>query len=275
MSAALRKFPILLAALASMTACTHWSGDLERIVDETGRDFKVDPDRDYKKVDLRELVASPTAYKLMDVRFYAVINRVPAHIFISFYSVFRQEDYISFSAWAGDAPLWEADERLRSVPTLFMRKESPYVGRLVEASRFALVEILGRVMGDYNQMPWIEVLKIEEVVPSLFTEQSLEDYRDGMAAMAENRPVVAISKFEAAVKAPLSPRVRVWVRLNLGKLYEARGEFDKAAYHYDAILLDDENNSTAWDGWERCQKALDAKRAAEGGQPQTPPKRKK
>jgi len=272
MSAALRKFPVLLAALASMTACTHWGGDLERIVDQRGRDFKTDPDRDYKQVDLRDVIAIPTSYKLMDIRFQAVLNRVPTSLYLPLYSTFRQEDYVGFSLWPADARLWEASVRVQSVPTLFMRKDNPYLQRLLDSERFALLEVKGRVMGDYGQMPWVEVEDVQEVIPVLYSEQSLQDYKAGMEAVEQNRPAQAISSLEAAVKAPLAPKIRTQVRMILGKLYEARGDFEHAAYHYDALLTEDDSNDAAWDGFERCQKALEAKRAAEGNQPK--PKKK-
>jgi hypothetical protein len=264
-------FPVLVALVVSMTACTHWSGDLERIVDETGRDFKTDPDRDYKHVDLGDVVAHPTAFKLMDISFEGILNRVPEEIYLAYYTTFRQEDFVSFSAWSGEAPLWEISARIHSVPTLFMRKDNPYIHRVLDANRFALFEIKGRVMGDYEQIPWIEVLDVVEVSPAVYTEQSLKDYKAGMDALHQNRPAEAILKLESAVKAPLASKIRLQVRLALGKLYEARGDYEHAAVHYDAILIEDETNDAAWEGWERCQKALETKRAAEG----TPVKPKK
>lgn len=273
MSAALRKSSLLLAVLASMTACTHWSGDLERIVDQRGRDFKTDPDRDYKVVDLRDVIAIPTSYKLMDIRFHAVLNRVPTSIYLAYYTTFRQEDYVGFSCWPEDARLWEPSQRTQSIPTLFMRKDNPYIQRVLDSERFALLEVKGRVMGDYGQLPWIEVLDVEEVIQVMYTEQSLQDYKAGMEAVEQNRPVQAIAHLEAAVKQPLAPKLRVQVRMTLGKLYEARGDFEHAAIHYDAALTEDDTNDAAWDGFERCQKALEAKRAAEGNQPA--PKKKK
>jgi hypothetical protein len=267
MTAALRKLPALLLALSALSACTFWTRDCERLCDQSGRDFTIDPDKNYKHVDLAEVMARPSSYKLADVRFQAIINRRNESVFLPLYTTFRQEDYISFSAWPAEARLWESSERLKSLPTLFMRKDNPSLQNLIDSGRFALVDVRARVMGDYEQVAWIEVYYVDEIIPVLYTEQSLMDYKDGMEAAATNRPAVAISKLEAAVKAPLAPRIRVQVRLTLGKLYEARGDFEHAAFHYDAILTEDEKNQAAWDGWERCEKALEGKRAAESNQP--------
>jgi hypothetical protein len=267
MTAALRKLPALLLALSALGACTFWTRDAERLCDQSGRDFTIDPDKNYKHVDLAEVMARPSSFKLADVRFQAIVNRKDESVFLPMYTTFRQEDYISFSAWPVEAKLWESAERLKSLPTLFMRKDNPSLQNLIDTGRFSLVDIRGRVMGDYEQIAWIECFYVDEVTPVLYTEESLVDYKAGMEAYAENRPAQAIAKLESAVKSPLSPRVRVQVRLVLGKLYEARGDFEHAAFHYDAILTEDEKNQAAWDGWDRCAKALEAKRAAEGNQP--------
>lgn len=267
MTAALRKLPALLLAMSALGACTHWTTDGKRIVDQRDRDFTIDPDKHYKNVDLAEVMAHPSSYKLADVHFQAIINRRNESIYLPMYTTFRQEDYISFSAWPADAHLWESADRLRSLPTIFMRKDNPSLQTLVDSDRFALVDIRARVMGDYEQIAWIEVYYLNEVSPLLYTDQSLVDYKAGMDANAQNRPAQAIAKLEAAVRSPLAPRVRVYARFTLGKLYEGRGDFEHAAYHYDAILMDEENNEAAWDGLERCEKALEAKRSAEGGQP--------
>ncbi len=272
MTAALRKFTALALALVALGACTRWTRDGERIVDQTDRDFTLDPRADFKRVDLGEVMANPTSYKLMAVRFHAVINRHPEAIFSPLYTTFRPDDYSSFSAWPVGARLWEAEDRMRSLPTLFMRKDNPNFQDLLNTNRFTLVEIRARVMGDFEKMPWLEVYYVDEVIPVLYTEESLADYKAGMEAYSKNVPAQAIAKLESAVKSPLSPKVRVQVRLVLGKLYEARGDFQRAALHYDAVLIDDENNDAAWDGWERCEKALEAKRAVEGA---AQPRRKK
>lgn len=272
MTASPGKFPALLLALAAVGGCTLWTKDFDRIIDQQERDFSIDPDRRYKIVDLAEIMAHPSTYKLMDVRFHAVVNRYPENVYTPLYTTFRQEDYSSFSVWPAEARLWEGTERLRSLPTLFMRKDNPNFQNIIDMRRYALVEIRARVMGDYEQVPWLEVLYVDPVIPVLYTDQSLADYKAGMDAVGKNVPAQAIAKLEAAVRAPLAPKVRVEVRMTLGRLYEARGDFERAAYHYDSILIDDENNDAAWDAWERCDKQIQAKRAAEGG---PPPRRRK
>ena len=73
--ASLRKFSAVLLGLMALNACTFWTRDFERIVDQSGRDFTIDPDKHYKQVDLSDLAAHPSSYKLMDVRFQAILNR--------------------------------------------------------------------------------------------------------------------------------------------------------------------------------------------------------
>src|SRR5262245_60856378 len=89
----------LLTGLAALNACAYWHGDFERLADQSGRNFRIAPDKVYKEVELSALMANPSSYKLMDVQFLAIMNRKDEKVFVTYYSTFRQEDYLSFSAW--------------------------------------------------------------------------------------------------------------------------------------------------------------------------------
>ena len=273
MSGAIRKFPAVLLVLGGLCGCTYWTTDFERIVDQTGRDFKIDPDKNYKRVALSEIVAHPSSFKLVDVRFQAIMNRRDEQVFTAFYTTFRQEDYISFSLWPVEAQLWEQSDRLKSLPTFYIRKDNPHIQEMLDTRRYALVDVRARVMGDYDQIPWFDVFYVDEIMSVAYTEQSLIDYREGMEAYSKNMPAPAVEKLEAAVKAPLAPKASIQAHLALAKIYEGRGDIERASVQYDAVLMLDENNEIAWEGWERTQKALEAKHAAEG--PAQPATRKK
>src|ERR1051326_364104 len=138
MSGAIRKFPAVLLVLGGLCGCTYWTTDFERIVDQTGRDFKIDPDKNYKRVALSEIVAHPSSFKLVDVRFQAIMNRRDEQAFTAFYTTFRQEDYISFSLWPVEAQLWEQSDRLKSLPTFYIRKDNPHIQEMLDTRRYAL-----------------------------------------------------------------------------------------------------------------------------------------
>jgi tetratricopeptide (TPR) repeat protein len=251
----------LLAGLAALNACTYWNGELERLADQSGRNFKIDPDRPYKYVDLRDVQESPSSFKFAYVQFQAIMNKKDAKIFVTLYGTFRQEDYMSFSAWPADAAIWEEDQWVKSVPTLYMRKDNEGLQTLIDAERYALVQIKGRVANDFEQLPFIEVHYIEVVDPFAYSEETLADLRGAMAALSDKKPAQTIERLERALEGPLHGRARAMAHFQLGKLYEERGDFDKAAMHFEAVLWDDPDNVAAWEGWERNVKASERKRS--------------
>ncbi len=252
----LRKCGALVLALAATSSCAYWHGDLERLVDQSERNFWLDADPNYKAVDLRAVASNPTAYKLLDVKFDAILHRRDEQIFLTFYSTFRQEDFLCFSVWPADAELWDPVERSRSIPTLYMRKDNRGLNNLMEAQRYALLRIKGRVMNDFEQRPFIDVHYIEELMPRAFTDQSLMHYKAGMDAAAAKRWPQAIENLDKAVNAPLTPPVRAKARLQLARLYEDRSDLENASVQYESVLWDDADNTAAWEGWRRCVEAM-------------------
>jgi len=250
----------LAVGLLALGACTYWHGDLERIVDQSGRNFAIAPDKVYKDVDLAAVAAYPTNYKFVDIQFQAVVNRLDEKIFVTGYSTFRQEDYVAFSVWPASARLWESDSWVKSIPTLYLRKDNADLQNLISATRYALAHIKGRVMNDFENLPFIDVHYFEVLDPYAYSEETLTDLRGGLAAVADKKPAQSIERLERALEGPLHARARVMAHSQLGRIYEERGDFDKAAKHFEAVLWDDPENVTAWEGWERNVKAEERKR---------------
>jgi len=101
----------LLAILGAVNGCTYWHGDLERIVDQSERDFRRDLVGPFADVPMKAVLANPTTYKHVNVRFDAILNRVGEKAFVPFWTTFESERFMSFSAWPGDSSI----SRSRSV----------------------------------------------------------------------------------------------------------------------------------------------------------------
>jgi tetratricopeptide (TPR) repeat protein len=262
--AVLRKFVVagLLAGLTALNACTYWNGELERICDESERDFRRDLVGPFSNVDLKTVLANPAAYKYEHVRFDAILNRVGEKAYIPFLTIFDPENYTSFSVWPGDAKLWESDDRARSFPLLFLQRQNPSIYDLYAAGRFSLVRISGTVMSDYELKPWIAVNRVEVVEPNVFTEDALAELAMAKEAVAAKKPAVAIRHYEDALAGIWTTSLRLEIHLTLAKLYEGRGDSESALKHYKGALTNDQDNAEALKGVERNQKALEAKNAA-------------
>ncbi len=262
--------PVVMAGLMALSACTYWSSDLDKIVDQSGRDFKRDPGRTYTAVSLEEVWKAPSSYKLMEVSFQAVLNNRDESVFVPSFTSFKPEDYSAFSVWPVSARLWDSDERARSLPTLYMRKDCPDLQRLVSLDKYAHLWIRGVVMSDFNNLPYFEVRYVDIIDPAMYTDQSLVDMAMAMEASAAKRPAQAIQRFENALKGALGQGARVVAHMRLAAYYEERGDFENALAHFAAVVLEDHGNSAASAGADRTRKALERKRAIEAGE--EPPK---
>lgn len=260
----LRKFAALALA-ASLGACTHWSNDLDRITDQSGRDFTFDPSTEFKVVDLVDVIANPANFVLTPVQFDLVLNRRNEQIFVPFWTTIKQEDFMAFSGWPAGSRLWDGTER-RSIPTLYMHKRyNPNLQALLDTPRYSLVRVKGWVMWEFDEKPFIEIRHYEVLAASVYTEQSLADMYAGMAAVSQKRPAVAIQKLEASLGGVWTRSGRLLVHLQLGTLYSERGDWEAAATHYEAALLNDPESAEAKAGLGRARKELERKAAIESG----------
>jgi tetratricopeptide (TPR) repeat protein len=246
----------LLAILGGVNGCTYWAGDLERIVDQSERDFRRDLVGPFVDVPMKTVLANPSAYKHVNVRFDAILNRVGEKGFVPFWTTFESERYISFSAWPGDAKLWIPEERGRAHQLFFVDKEGPNLPDLVSAPRFSVVRISARVMGDYELKAWIEVNRVEVIESAVYTDEALIDMGLGKVAVQEKKPAVAIRHFENSLNGIWTASLRLETHLTLGHLYEGRGDLENALRHYRGALENAPDNEEAQAGIDRVKAAM-------------------
>ncbi|HVE43470.1 MAG TPA: tetratricopeptide repeat protein [Planctomycetota bacterium] len=262
--AVLRKSVVaaLLVMLGALNACSYWHGDLERIVDQSERDFRRDVAGPFTEVPMRTVIANPTAYKYIDVRFDAILNKVGEKAFVPFVTTFTAERFMSFSAWPADAKLWTAEDRSKSHPLFFVSKSGPNIHDLATAGRFSLVRISGKVMGDYEMQAWFEVNRVEVIEPNVYTDEALTDLAIAKQAMADKKPAVAIRHYENALGGIWTTGLRLEIHLTLARLYEGRGDLEAALRHYNGALSNAPDNDEAQKGHDRVKAALSGQPAA-------------
>lgn len=258
------------ALLSALSACTYFPNDFERLVDQSERRYSQGQGlgRQYKEVSLREIAANPTSYKHVDVKFTALFNRRNEQIFVPFLTTFNAQDWAAFSVWPSDAKVWDEQERLAVVPTLYIRKDHEDMMVLSKSSRYALYSIRGNVVGDFDDRPFIQVNWIEELEPAVYTDEALASLNAGNAALQQKRPAVAIDKLEKSLNGVWTRDARLNIHLQLAGLYADRGDWDAAVLHYEGALANDAENATAKAGIEKARAELDRKRALESGKPQ-------
>lgn len=265
----------LLLAAAVLGSCTYWSGDFERLVDESGRDFSRDPGRIYTDVDFEKVLRSPAGYVRMDVRFWAILNRREEAVFLPMYSTFVSEEDFGFSLWPVGARVWEEEGRLRSLPTVYIRKGNPDLPKVIDAPRYSLVQCRGRVEGEYDsgdpkwgRVPFISVHYFDVAAGGpAYDDETLKLLATGLDDLAQKRSAQARQKLEKAVQGTLELPARSLALAKLGLIYEEDGAFDVAVECYEIALEADPDNAEAREGLERAAKALQRKRAILEGTP--------
>lgn len=263
---------MLLAAF--LGSCTYWSGDFERIVDESGRDFSRDPGRSYTDVDFEKVLRNPLSYVRMDIRFWAILNRREEAVFLPMYSTFLPEEDFAFSLWPVGARVWE-EERMRSLPTVYIRKDNPDLPKVIAAPRYSLVQCRGRVETEYDsgdpkwgRIPFISVHYIDVAAGGpAYDDETLKLLATGLEDLVQKRSTQARQKLEKAVQGTLELPARSLALAKLGLIHEESGAFDVAVECYEIALEADPDNAEAREGLERAAKALERKRAILEGAP--------
>jgi tetratricopeptide (TPR) repeat protein len=260
--ASIRRAAVLPVALA-LGACTYYHGDLERLADQTDRDFRRDPTKTYSEVSLEAVLHAPSSYRYIDLRFSAVLNRVGEKGFTPFWTPFLSENYISFSVWSTAADLTNPDARSRSHPLLFIHRNNPSVKALLEASRFSRVRIEGRVGGDYDQMAWIDVARILVEEEEVYTEDALADLALAKEALAAKKGAQAVRFLEDALKGIWLAETRYWIYMKLGGLQESAGNLEAAKEAFEGALRVDHDSTEAVEAIARVKKALKERAASQ------------
>lgn len=262
------KMSAALITLSALSACTYFPNDLERLVDQSQRRFGPGLGRTYKEVSLREIMANAASYKHVDVQFTALFNRRNEQIFVPLLTTMNPQTMTAFSAWPSDARLWEEQDRLTQVPTLYITKNHDDMTVLSGLDRYALVMIRGHVLGDFDDRPLVEVYWLEELEPAVYTDEGLASYNAGLAALQQKRPAVAIEKLEKALAGVWTRDARLRIHLELAALYGERGDWEAAAMHYEGALANDPDNAAALAGLEKARAELARRGAVEAGKTQ-------
>ena len=254
--------------LLSLVACTHWTNDLDRIVDQSGRDFSRLPDANWVEVDLQNLMDHPTSYKLMFVRFYAILNQRHENIYVPGYLIEKEENTHNYSVWPTTARLWNEVDYVNSLPTIYINRGHPDMQKLLDSPRYSLVLIRGHVGNDFEQLPYIQTFYYDVIVPSLYDEASLASVTRGIGAA--DQPSEAINHLESALQGSLGAPGRLVTHLKLARHYEDRGDFQNALAHFEGALKYDPANKGAQEGVDRCLEQLERIAAIEAGVDPTP-----
>lgn len=227
------------------------------------RDYTVDPAYRFKKVSLENLVHHPMVD--FEAEFDALFCREDETIWQPHFTLFRSEEYKSFSAWLPDARLWEPSGYAASVPTLFIHRESRLVSVLGTLSRYTPVRVQGVVRSIFGQRAWIEVFSLTPLGSPRFTDDSLARLSSGLEEL-KNRQAHARQNLQEALEGTLGPAGKAAAHNGLGWIALDRRDYEAAEEHYAEALYYSPMNEEAQEGLKRARNKM-----APAALPERPP----
>lgn len=179
-----------------------------------GRDYQVDPTKDYRNVKLESVMADPTGYKLVDIIFDAVFHR-NENMWVAYYTHFSPEGYHSFSVWPD---LYDGKSFAGDLPFLFMAKDNPQSKTLLSLKPYTPVRVYGKVIYDFGDYPWIEVYFVKPMGEPLFTDKALRSLLLGLSASQAQKKDEAVLRLQDALNDGLPARAKETATAELARL---------------------------------------------------------
>ncbi len=179
-----------------------------------------------REVTLEELIRSPKLYLEVPVKFTARYRGTETDYQV-FRTPFTTVDFAVFSVWPGDARLWEAGERQKAIPYLFVEKKGSVLPVFEELAKYQTVKIHGKVRAIYNGVPCIEVTSASSGPSPAINDAKVKAFQITVESVEDN-PKYAIDEFTKALAGPLPGVFVAGAQKYLGRSHFLRGEYEKA-----------------------------------------------
>lgn len=162
------------------------------------RSWAYDPFGNYAEVSLSRLQSNPSAYKNTRVEFTCILNKIEK-LWAHFYTPFTADDYMAFSVWDVERMLWVKEDFVSDFPFVFIRKDSEYLSTILHAPRFAVLKLSCIVQNDFNNIPWLEVIRARVAERGHHTDQSLRAMISAVEHFQKKEYRAAVAEFKNAL----------------------------------------------------------------------------
>ena len=207
----------------------------------------------FRQTTLKKLVDSPELYKEVSVRFSARFKQAETDYQV-FRTHFTSTDYAVFSVWPDDAQLWEAGERQKALPYLFVHKRGSVLPVIEKLAKYQTVVISGKVVAIYKDLPCIQVIGANAGPAPDLTEKKIKTFELAVAAV-ETNPKYVLDEFAKALAGKLPDVFVAGAKKYMGRSHFLRGEYAKAVECYtDATqTITDDAELLLWKGIAECK----------------------
>jgi len=175
---------------------------------------------------LTEIRTKPETYRGLTVRFTIQFHE-RTRFWNPFFTRFTRDEYMNFSAWGDEQPIWIEAEYSNDFPLLFADRRGRVLETFGTAEAFDRFECEAMVRDLFLGKPWIEITKAERLSERLTTGTILHAAR-GHRLLEAGQWMVAMNEFNRALKDDLPDRARASVLKDLSVCHARTGDWDRA-----------------------------------------------
>ncbi|MBI3817191.1 MAG: hypothetical protein HY286_00755 [Planctomycetes bacterium] len=180
---------------------------------------------------LTDLRARPDAYRSlpvqMDIQFHD--TRKGGN---PFFTRFSDENYLCFSAWGAEQPLWDQNEYQKDFSFLFVDRNAPEFRTLLEAKVYQRLRVSGVARDVFRGIPYIEIIKAEALDDGMSAAAITHAAKARKLSMQGDTPG-AVAEFERALRGAMPAISEAQMRIDLAQVYLQRRERDNAITQLD------------------------------------------
>lgn len=197
------------------------------------RDFTTSPEKKYNQVSLKAIVDKSTSYNLMDVSFMCIFDKRDENVWVPAYTLFTPETHMSFSVWPENARLWLLSERKRSVPTLYIAKDSPNFKKLFKFNQYSMMEVRGTVSSVFSDIAFIGVDDVVEHSGPSYTADAIKLLVDGFDLLQKGNDDQALAKLTKALETTTAKVAVIDASFAIGSILERKKDYANALLNFE------------------------------------------
>ncbi len=136
------------------------------------REDPYDPYRQYYETTLERVRENPRSFTNRHVSVRVLFHKIDDN-FSPFFSQFDEENYINFSVWGVNQAIWRKKEMINDFPFFYIDNEHNDVNEILQARKFAIVELKCTVVNVMEGHPFIQVRQADLEYQKTYTDQLL------------------------------------------------------------------------------------------------------
>lgn len=149
-----------------------------------------------------------------------------------FFTRFTDDNYLCFSAWGAEQPLWHKEEYQKDFGFLFVDRNSALFRTLLEAKLYSRLKITAQARDIFRGIPYVEVIKAE-ILDNSISEATIMHGAKAQKLAQQGDTAGSISEFERALRGDMTPLAKAQLHIDLAQVYLQRDDRDNVNLQLD------------------------------------------